>query len=323
LLLNRRGYSHFVVCTRCRYTLRCRNCDATMTFHQSSPRPQEQPASHDRHIPGGFAMCHYCLAKTLVPATCPLCQAKMSLVGLGCQRLQEELHHRFPGARIARLDSDSMKVDQLQAVLKDFAAGRVDILAGTQILAKGLDFPNVTVVGIVSADTALYLPDFRSNERTFQLICQVAGRAGRADRPGTVYVQTFMPDQPAIRAAIRYDLEGFFKRELKDRQAAGLPPITRMALITLQARSWDRLEAAARTYRQVLDQIAASSHADVQITGPTEAPIARIQRRHRLQIVLRAANSHLLQAFLTDLRKKDLHLGQVKVSIDVDPVNLM
>ncbi|MHC4625012.1 MAG: replication restart helicase PriA, partial [Planctomycetota bacterium] len=177
LLLNRRGYSNFVFCASCKHTLHCRNCDVALTFHKAK-RQGGTPLQTvtGRHMQYGHAVCHYCLAQTLVPEKCPLCGKGMAMIGLGSQRLEEELARKFPQARVSRVDSDSMAGKDYYHVLKDFSQGQIDVLAGTQMLAKGLHFPNVTLVGIISADTSLYLPDFRANERTFQLISQVAGR---------------------------------------------------------------------------------------------------------------------------------------------------
>ncbi|MHC4310789.1 MAG: replication restart helicase PriA, partial [Planctomycetota bacterium] len=235
LLLNRRGYSNFVFCPSCKHTLHCRNCDVTLTFHKSKAgRHERMKTVTGKHINYGYAICHYCLAQTLVPEKCPLCGKLMAMIGLGSQRLEEELANKFPTARVLRIDSDSMASRDYYRLLRDFGEGRIDILAGTQMLAKGLHFPNVTLVGIISADTSLYLPDFRANERTFQLISQVAGRAGRSEKKGVVFVQTFLPNQPAIQFAVGRDFEGFVKEELKHRKACNLPPFWRLAVIVMR-----------------------------------------------------------------------------------------
>ncbi|MFA5292041.1 MAG: primosomal protein N' [Phycisphaerae bacterium] len=237
LMLNRRGYSNFIFCPSCRYTFKCRNCDVTLTFHKSE-KHQAQPHLKSR-IEGGFAVCHYCLSQTLVPKKCPLCGKNVAMIGLGTQRLEDELMQKIPSAHIARVDSDSMQKHDYYRLLGDFDTGKIDILAGTQILAKGLHFPNVTLVGIISADTSLQLPDFRANERTYQLICQVAGRAGRSSKGGAVFIQTFLPNQPAIKFAVNDDFEGFVKEELKHRHACLLPPFGRIALVRLRDIKFD------------------------------------------------------------------------------------
>ncbi|MFC1781689.1 primosomal protein N' [Planctomycetota bacterium] len=245
LLLNRRGYSNFVFCPSCKHTMHCRNCDVTLTFHKSqSPKRPRFDTVTGAHINYGRAICHYCLAQTLVPEKCPLCGKGFAMIGLGSQRLEEELAEKFPNAKTARIDSDSMAGKNYYQLLGDFAKGKIDILAGTQMLAKGLHFPNVTLVGIISADTCLYLPDFRANERTFQLISQVAGRAGRSAKKGIVYVQTFLPEQQAIQYAIKSDFNGFTNEELKHRKACNLPPYWRLAVVVLRDMSFEKLEAA-------------------------------------------------------------------------------
>ncbi len=251
LLLNRRGYSNFIFCPACKHILHCRNCDVTLTFHKSSlPQVKRVQTLMGKHIDYGYALCHYCGAQTLVPQKCPLCSKGMAMIGLGSQRLEEELLRKFPQARVARVDSDSMAGADYYRLLQDFSLGRIDILAGTQMLAKGLHFPNVTLVGIISADTCLYLPDFRSNERTFQLISQVAGRAGRSAKKGTVFVQTFLPDQPAIRFALAGDFEGFVREELKHRKSCNLPPFWRLAAVGMRDKNFEKLEAASKIMRK-------------------------------------------------------------------------
>jgi len=289
LLLNRRGYSNFVFCPSCRHTLHCRNCDVTLTFHKSrAPRYERMRTVTGKHINYGYAICHYCLAQTLVPEKCPLCGGGFAMIGLGSQRLEEELAKKFPQAIVSRIDSDSMASRDYYRLLKDFSDGRIDILAGTQMLAKGLHFPNVTLVGIISADTCLYLPDFRANERTFQLISQVAGRAGRSAKKGTVFVQTFLPNQPAIRYAVGGDFDGFVKEELKHRKACNLPPFWRLAVIVMRDMNFDKLDAACKQMRQRLDRIIEREGLEATVRGPMPAVISRIQRFHRMQIIIQA-----------------------------------
>jgi len=325
LLLNRRGYSNFVFCPSCKHMLHCRNCDVTLTFHKSKiPRVDRMQTVTGKHINYGYAVCHYCLAQTLVPEKCPLCGKGMAMIGLGSQRLEEELAKKFPHARVSRVDSDSMASRDYYRLLKDFSEGRIDILAGTQMLAKGLHFPNVTLVGIISADTSLYLPDFRSNERTFQLISQVAGRAGRSVKKGTVFVQTFLPNQPAIRFAVSGDFDGFVKEELKHRKACNLPPFWRLAVIVMRDRYFDKLDAASKAMRQRIDRIIEREGLKVTVRGPMPAVISRIQRFHRMQIIVQAPEATTMQQLFTSLRA---HVWQVrptvKVAIDIDPVNLL
>ena len=324
LLLNRRGYSNFIFCPSCKHTLHCRNCDVMLTFHKSqvASRGRMQTVT-GKHMAYGYAICHYCLAQMLVPEKCPLCGKGMTMIGLGSQRLEEELAKKFPHARVSRVDSDSMASRDYYRVLKDFSEGRIDILAGTQMLAKGLHFPNVTLVGIISADTSLYLPDFRANERTFQLISQVAGRAGRSVKKGTVFVQTFLPNQPAIQFALTGDFEGFIKEELKHRQACNLPPFWRLAVVTLRDRNFDKLEAACNSMRQKIDQIVQHDKLKAIVRGPMPAVISRIQRFHRMQIIIQAPKAAIIRELFAGLRKIRPVRPTVKVAIDIDPINLL
>jgi primosomal protein N' (replication factor Y) len=324
LLLNRRGYSNFIFCSSCKHTLQCRNCDATLTFHK------KETAEYGRlktitgtYLNYGSAICHHCGAKTLVPQHCPLCGGPFIMIGMGSQKLEEELKAKFPHAAIARVDSDSMAGQDYYRLLWDFGEGRIDILAGTQMLAKGLHFPNVTLVGVISADTNLYLPDFRSNERTFQLISQVAGRAGRCKKKGVVFVQTFLPEQPAIKYALAGDFDGFIKEELKHRKSCNLPPFWRLASIILRDMHFDKLEAACSNMKQLIDTIIQQRRLKVIARGPMPAVISRIQRFHRMQFIIQAPEAAVLQQLFSALRNAGSVRPAVQVAIDIDPVNLL
>ncbi|MBN1359235.1 MAG: primosomal protein N' [Sedimentisphaerales bacterium] len=323
LLLNRRGYSNFVFCPSCRHTLQCRNCDAALTFHKTKRSMTPMETVTGKHIGFGYAICHHCLARTLVPRACPLCGKAMTMIGLGSQWLEEELATKFPEARVRRVDSDSMASQDYYRLLREFGQGHIDILAGTQILAKGLHFPNVTLVGVISADTCLYLPDFRSNERTFQLISQVAGRAGRSEKPGTVFVQTYFPEQPAIKFALEQDFDGFVHEEMKHREVCSLPPVWRLATIVLRDQTHEKLETAANTMRQRIDRIVAQEALQVKVRGPMPAVISRIQRFHRIQIVVQTPDATVLGRLFASLRASPPIRPAVKIAIDIDPVNLL
>jgi len=324
LLLNRRGYSNFVFCPSCKHTLHCRNCDVTLTFHKSKRiATQQMQTVTGKHLRHGYAVCHYCLSQTLVPEKCPVCKKPMAMIGLGSQRLEEELAKKFPQARTSRVDSDSMQGKNYYRILKDFSEGRIDILAGTQMLAKGLHFPNVTLVGIISADTSLYLPDFRANERTFQLISQVAGRAGRSAKKGMVFVQTFLSNQPAIQFALSGDFNGFVKEELKHRKACNLPPFWRLADISMRDQNFDKLETACRVMREKIDKIIKRDGLNIVVRGPMPAVISRIQRFHRMQIIIQAPQAETIQRLFAELRSAGPVRPAVKVAIDIDPVNLL
>jgi primosomal protein N' (replication factor Y) len=324
LLLNRRGYSNFIFCSSCKHTLQCRNCDVTLTFHKK----RETDSGKFKTITGsylnfGSAVCHHCGLQTLVPQQCPLCGGPFIMIGMGSQRLEEELKIKFPSAQVARVDSDSMAGQDYYRLLKNFGDGKIDILAGTQMLAKGLHFPNVTLVGIISADTSLYLPDFRSNERTFQLISQVAGRAGRSRKKGVVFVQTYLPEQPAIKFALADDFDGFIKEELKHRQSCNLPPLWRLASIILKDFHFDKLEEAAKNTRELLDTIIHQRSLKVIIRGPMPAVINRIQRFHRMQIIVQAPDAAILQELFASFRIAGAVKPAVQTAIDIDPINLL
>ena len=325
LLLNRRGYSNFVYCPSCRHSLHCQNCDVTLTFHKKKNiGPKETFLG--RHISSGFAICHYCLSKTLVPQKCPLCSKNMTMIGLGSQRLVEELADKIPDAKVRRLDSDAMAgadPQQYYSILRDFADGNIDILAGTQMLAKGLHFPNVTLVGVISADTSLALPDFRANERTFQLISQVAGRAGRSEKRGTVIVQTLLPGQPAIQFALEHDFKHFIEAELGHRRKCNLPPYWRMAIIRLRDTKFDRLNTACEAMKQQVDGIIGHFGLEIKVRGPMPAAISRIHQFHRMQIILQAPSVGPLNRFFASLRAAAPIRPAVKIAYDIDPINLL
>jgi primosomal protein N' (replication factor Y) len=247
----------------------------------------------------------------------------MTMFGLGSQRLEEELAAKFPEARVRRVDSDSMASQDYYHLLKEFGQGRIDILAGTQILAKGLHFPNVTLVGVISADTCLYLPDFRSNERTFQLISQVAGRAGRSRKKGVVFVQTYFPEQPTIKFAMAQDFGGFVREEMKHRAICTLPPLWRLATIVLRDPTYEKLEIAAKRMRQRIDDMVERHGLQVKVRGPMPAVISRIQRFHRLQIVVQAPDAASMGRLFGSLRAAPPIRPAIKIAIDIDPVNLL
>lgn len=324
LLLNRRGYSNYVFCPSCKHTLHCRNCDVSLTFHKSPKIAKGNIETiMGKMKTSGLAICHYCFAKTLVPEVCPLCKTKMIMIGLGAQRLEEQLSINFPNANVARIDSDSMQSKDYYKLMKDFGERKIDILAGTQMLAKGLHFPNVTLVGIISADTSLCLPDFRANEKTFQLIRQVAGRSGRGEKEGTVFVQTFYADQPVLKFAMNNDFKGFIAEEFKHRKACGLPPFGKLAIILLRDEKFDRLGQHSEYVKQQIDWVVASKGLELTVKGPMPASIARIQRFYRNQIIIQAKSAEVIYSLFNDLRNMDIFRGSVKVAVDIDPVNLL
>ena len=306
LLLNRRGFHTFILCPTCGHVCQCEACDVALTHHKGRRR----------------ALCHTCDAEVDPPAACPSCgHANMHYGGVGTERLERDVCSAFPDRVVRRMDSDTMRAPgSHESVLKAFQEGQVDILLGTQMIAKGLDFPNVTLVGVVNADTALHLPDFRASERTFQLVAQVAGRTGRGDRPGKVLVQTYSPDAPAIRLAARHDYEGFVAGELPKRREHNVPPYGRV--VRLIARGAD-LEAVETYIMALSDALAAQAPPMVTRLGPAPAPVAKIRNLHRFHIQLRAPSSRPLQALLKAVVPANPPPSGVELAVDVDPVNLL
>lgn len=317
LLLNRRGYANYIACPdhRCGWIKTCDYCDATMVYHRDARLPL-----------GGVVMCHHCEAEQVLPQHCPTCGKRVTTFGLGTQRVEEEIGTKFPGASYLRMDSDTMRSGRdYHESLDAFRRGDVRILLGTQMIAKGLDFPNVRLVGVVSADTAINLPDFRAAERTFQLIAQVAGRAGRGEHPGRVIVQTFNPEDASITLAARHDYVAFAQRELGIRAKVGLPPATRMARIVIRHRDFTKAVEFATKLGRLLHEAntdAAPGHT-VVIRGPMPPPIARIAEYHRQQIELIAADAATLHRLLNALRNQRHLISDMHTAIDVDPVALL
>lgn len=323
LLLNRRGYSNFVYCSSCANPIGCKYCDTTMTYHRSAGAHAEH-ATVQEGVHTGQLHCHYCLAVNPLPTTCPTCGKKLTLFGLGTQRVEEEITRKFPDLRFARVDSDSMHgVKDYEQLLSRFAKGELQMLLGTQMIAKGLDYPNVTLVGVINGDTALSLPDFRASERTFQLITQVAGRAGRGDKPGRVVLQTFMPEDPTIQAAMRQDYVSFAKKELAARREVGLPPFSRMVRIVVRDQDAQKLADLCETIAAELNAAVASLGDAVAVKGPMPCAIGRIAGYYRNQIVLQSTRADRIQQVLADLRTKGQFAKAERVAVDVDPVSLL
>ena len=314
VLLNRRGHSSYVYCPSCNYVMTCPNCDVSMTHHR-------------RHAGDGgrrrWVMCHYCLCTSDVPSVCPVCGKKIVLLSPGTQRAEDEFRRKLPDARIRRVDSDSMRPGEYDRLLGDFGAGEIDILLGTQMIGKGLDFPNVVLVGVLNADTALSLPDFRASERTFQLISQVAGRCGRATDDGRVVVQSFVPDEPAIRLACEHDYDRFAAYELKIREQCAMPPYCRLARIVMRDMKLEKLEAEGRRLREMIDGLNAGGEGGVRVRGPVPAAIATIEKYHRQEILLSSAEVRRMQGLLARVRAECLGKLKVEVMVDVDPLSLL
>jgi primosomal protein N' (replication factor Y) len=309
ILLNRRGYSSFVVCRSCGESIQCPNCDVTLTFHQSE----------------ASLVCHYCDHRIATPSNCPACAGKyIHFVGEGTEQLEEILRKRFPHLRIARLDRDTTSRRNLfEKAIMEFGAGELDMLVGTQMLAKGHDFPNVTLVCVVSVDAGLALPDFRSAERTFQLITQVAGRAGRGERAGRVIVQTFHPHHYALKHACAQDYAGFYKEEINYRRSLHYPPFVALASLLVHGEELGRTQAIAAELRSAFAD--ANANKDCRILGPAPAPLARLRGEHRIQLLIKSRSRprlrEIIDIALANAAAKgcDLH----GVNLEIDPVNLM
>jgi primosomal protein N' (replication factor Y) (superfamily II helicase) len=323
LLLNRRGYSNFVFCSSCQEPIKCRFCDTTMTYHRSV-EAHAHGASSAAALHTGQMLCHYCLNTSALPEKCPACGKKLSLFGLGTQRVEEELARKIPDLKFARVDSDSMRTfGDYKSTLTRFARGELQVLLGTQMIAKGLDYPNVTLVGVISGDTALALPDFRAGERTFQLITQVAGRAGRGDAAGRVVVQTFLPDDPTIRMALKQNYGAFAAMELKNRREVGLPPFARMVRIIMRHQDKAQLHKISQDLAEKLKSAGADGETGVKMRGPMPCAIGRIAGFERSQILLSCERAEPLQEVLHGLRAAGGLAKAEAVAVDVDPVGML
>ncbi|MBI3881333.1 MAG: primosomal protein N' [Verrucomicrobia bacterium] len=343
LFLNRRGYATSLQCVKCGYVAECPNCSVSLTFHRRAQK----------------ICCHICGHEARVPQVCPEPKCRnpeIRQAGLGTERVEDTLVKLFPHARIARMDSDLMKrKEDYRRVLGEFKTGKVDLLVGTQMIAKGLHFENVTLVGVIYADLSLHVPDFRAGERTFQLLTQVAGRAGRGEVEGEVIVQAFTPFHPAIQFARRHDFAGFYEQEIEYRAQLNYPPHSRIALLTLRGRNEEKVEAAAKHLRAEVEKALGGKGAggkgsggeqlnllgraekttatedaesaaplkDVLITGPAAAPLARAETFYRWQLMLRTRQMTRLSAVLEKLLPKLALPEDITLAVDVDPVSLM
>ncbi|MGD8250666.1 MAG: primosomal protein N' [Desulfobacterales bacterium] len=315
LFLNRRGFSSYPVCMSCGAPLKCRHCDITLTLHQKA----------------NAYRCHYCAHSRPSNSVCDRCgSTQIWHMGLGTEKVESYLKERFPEARIDRMDRDTMnRRGRLVSVLKALRRREIDILVGTQMVAKGHDFPHITLVGIVCADLSLSFPDFRSGERTFQLLAQVAGRAGRGDQPGRVILQTYNPDHFSIQAAREQNVRQFFDQEAAFRKALGYPPFSRMAQIRISSRDIHRGAAATKRVGErgrLLVNESPDYRSTLRLLGPLEAPLTKIAGRHRWQMLIISARSDRLHRFIDALMADDtLTRGgrDVHLSVDIDPVFMM
>jgi primosomal protein N' (replication factor Y) len=310
ILLNRRGYSWFLLCRSCGQTQRCVNCSISLTYHRREHR----------------LICHYCGYSAPVPLRCPNCDSQhLYYVGEGTEKVEKKFAELFPAARVVRLDRDvARRQGQFQHILDEFRQGKIDLLVGTQMIAKGHDFPGVTLVGVVSADIGLGMPDFRSAERTFQLLTQAAGRAGRGESPGRVLVQTFYPEHYAIRLAAEQNYEAFFDKEMRFRRMMHYPPVTALANVIAQGA---KLEQAAQVAKHVGDfLIPLEKPAEgLKILGPTPAPLAKLEGRFRIQFLIKCTSRARLSTILKRLADYTDQQGihSRSLMIDMDPANIM
>jgi primosomal protein N' (replication factor Y) len=306
LMLNRRGYSPFLICTDCGYTHKCPACSITLTYHKDTKTLN----------------CHYCNSLLKPRDFCPQCNStRTKSIGAGTQRVEEELHTLIPELALKRMDSDTTrrKLSHYRMV-KEMEQKKIDILVGTQMVAKGHDFPNVTLAGVVMADVALNLPDFRSSERTFQLFTQLAGRAGRGEAPGQVYIQTYEPDHYAFDYVRKHDYKGFYEREIELRRELSYPPFSRLVRILFSFR---KEEGISRVMKNLSLKLKKASTGEVDVLGPSPAPIEKIRNLWRWHLILKGKRAKTIRNHAMKVLQLSGDLKDGRVDIDVDPVNLL
>jgi primosomal protein N' (replication factor Y) len=307
LLLNRRGFSSFVACRACGEKMECVNCAVTLTYHR-----------RDRRM-----LCHYCNYAQKVPSVCPKCGSEyLNFIGTGSEKVEEELHRDFPTARIARMDRDTVSGKRhFETILHGFREGDSDILVGTQMIAKGHDIPNVTLVGVVSADIGLGLPDFRAAERTFQLLTQAAGRAGRGNLPGIVLIQTINPEHYAIRYASEQNYDGFYEKEIQFRKLMRYPPFAALANVLVRSQKQEEALEMSTELGRMLDP----APEGLKILGPAEAPVPKLKSEFRYQLLIKAMDRKRLNETLRELRRftQNRKWSPTALVIDVDPLTLL
>ncbi len=306
LFLNRRGYSPFVFCEECGYVVKCENCDISLTYHRDISK----------------LICHYCGYSADPPDLCPNCGSeKISFSGFGTERIEKILKELFPGAVIERMDTDTIKKRKsLSKILTKFSNREIDILIGTQIVTKGLHFPEVTLVGVVNADIALNFPDFRAAERTFDLITQVAGRAGRGSKAGEVIIQSYNPSHYAIQTSKNQDYLEFFLREIKFRQTMNYPPFVRIIRLVFRGKNQDKLFNIAWDAINELKKVADNGD---DILGPANCPISKIKQNYRVHIIIKTHKIPIYRETLIDLNEKIKKVYDVYLEIDIDPISML
>jgi primosomal protein N' (replication factor Y) len=310
LFLNRRGFSHFFLCRSCGFELKCKHCSVALTYHKAR----------------GLLVCHYCGYKTAPVSVCPECGSlDVGYLGFGTERVEEELGRLFPSMTVARLDTDTVKKKRsMGQTLADFKAGRIDVLLGTQMVAKGLNVRGLSLVGIVLADTSLMLPDFRAAERTFNLIVQVGGRAGRFSPDGKVLIQTYRASHDAVACAARFAVEEYYERELEVRRELGFPPFARLIRLVFRGRERDKTEGAAdEVAGRCRAEAERSGAAGLEVLGPAECPLGLIARNYRFQLILRGSDFSALRSAVKGALDSFKLPSGVYVEVDVDPQSLL
>lgn len=307
LFLNRRGYAPFVMCLDCGYTFGCPSCSLSLTYHQ-----------RERKL-----LCHFCDYTASPPNVCPSCNGgRIKMIGIGTERVEEEVKRILPGAKVARLDRDIVtKKGELARVLTALRDGELDVLIGTQMIAKGHDYPGVTLVGVILAETSLNFPDFRSAETTFSLLTQVAGRAGRGEEPGKVIVQTYNPGHYAIRTALTQNYRAFAEKELAVRRELGYPPFTRLAVVRFSGESLIGVRKTAEAISEL-----ASSLKGISVVGPAPAPFSKIRNKYRWQLLIKSSSNKVIRTsakFLADNGSAIAEKRGAKISVDIDPLRLL
>jgi len=312
LLLNRRGHSNFVLCRNCGYAVKCRNCNITMTYHSSADR----------------LICHYCGYTFKMPHACPNCgSSNIKFFGTGTQKVEEEIKKVFPGASMLRMDMDTTTAkNSHEEILSKFEQENIDILIGTQMIAKGLDFPNVTLVGMLAADGILNLEDYRATERTFQLITQVSGRAGRGDLPGRVVIQTYNTDAYSIKDACNHDYNGFYKKEIQLREQMIYPPFTHIATAVLTGTNDANVQKKAFEVREMMSKYMKTHEGNYYINGPGRAPVSKIKGDYRWRFILKCGSLAQMISLLTAVSDR-FNTGYkrtgIRLSVDIDPVSML
>ncbi|GAB6100682.1 primosomal protein N' [Halanaerocella petrolearia] len=313
IFLNRRGFSTFVQCRECGHVIECNNCDVSLTYFSQGERLK----------------CNYCEESKSVPNICPDCSSSyIKYFGIGTEKVEQALNKNFPEAKVVRMDRDTTtRKGSYQKILSAFSAGKIDILVGTQMVAKGHDYPNVTLVGVITADTALNLPDFRASERTFQLLAQVAGRTGRGDKLGQVLIQSYTPEHYSIQQAKKHNYKGFYRQEIIFREEMCYPPFTHLINIIISDQEENKvIQVAQRLGECIAAQLQNIDNDTIELLGPTKAPLSKIKGKYRWQLLLKGPDLDKLrginQQALTELEEFE-KLKSVKISIDVDPLGVL